>query len=494
MKKITLFILTLFATMAVYANQVNISWNSPSDWSGVDEAEKVISYTSNGISITVDQAGGGTKPTVNANANDCRAYANNTVRMISSIGNMSKIVFNISAQGLRRLPDVTPSVGSIAIDASAATITWTGDANDITLTVGEKAVHGTDGASKAGQFDFTSIDVTISGSAPSVSMPMFSVNSGTYYEPIEVEISCSTEGADIYYTVDGTTPDASKQLYSEAITIGETTTVKAIAVKGNDVSSINEATYTINAIPEVADIAAFLATNTTEAAKTDLYRIACPVTVIYQYDRYMYITDGTSSLQVYGSLNKEYANGDVLEGVCGSVGYYNGTYQMTPYVSSFGEATPGAPVYPKEVAIADITADMVSQYVKLDNVMVKTEKIFTDETGSIDAYKRFDVELPAVGNDSYSIEGFVSIYKTTIQIFPTKVTVTTALNNVQSTANRVFAANGYIKTSGNNETVSVYNVTGKLVATGIAGRDIKVDSKGIYIVKVGNKATKVVVR
>ena len=100
MKKITLFILTLFATMAVYANQVNISWNSPSDWSGVDDAEKVISYTSNGISITVDQAGGGTKPTVNANANDCRAYANNTVRMISSIGNMSKIVFNISAQGL----------------------------------------------------------------------------------------------------------------------------------------------------------------------------------------------------------------------------------------------------------------------------------------------------------------------------------------------------------------------------------------------------------
>ena len=70
----------------------------------------------------------------------------------------------------------------------------------------------------------------------------------------------------------------------------------------------------------------------------------------------------------------------------------------------------------------------------------------------------------------------------------------TALDNTKAVANRVYAVNGFIKTSGNNETVSVYNVTGKLVATGVAGRDIKVSQKGIYIVKVGDKATKVVVR
>lgn len=69
-----------------------------------------------------------------------------------------------------------------------------------------------------------------------------------------------------------------------------------------------------------------------------------------------------------------------------------------------------------------------------------------------------------------------------------------ALNGNNVVANRVFAVNGFIKTTGNNETVNVYNVTGKLVATGVAGRDIHVAQKGIYIVKVGNKATKVVVR
>lgn len=68
------------------------------------------------------------------------------------------------------------------------------------------------------------------------------------------------------------------------------------------------------------------------------------------------------------------------------------------------------------------------------------------------------------------------------------------VNHVAVAKNNAYAVNGYIKTTGDNETVSVYNVTGKLVATGLAGQDIKMDAKGIYIVKVGNKATKVVVR
>lgn len=74
------------------------------------------------------------------------------------------------------------------------------------------------------------------------------------------------------------------------------------------------------------------------------------------------------------------------------------------------------------------------------------------------------------------------------------INVWSGVESVKAVSHKVYAVNGYIKTTGNNETVSVYNVTGKLVATGKAGRDIKVAAKGIYIVKVGEKATKVVVR
>ena len=69
-----------------------------------------------------------------------------------------------------------------------------------------------------------------------------------------------------------------------------------------------------------------------------------------------------------------------------------------------------------------------------------------------------------------------------------------SVENVKAVAGKAYAVNGNIVTTGNGESVAVYNLTGKLVATGVAGRDIKIAAKGLYIVKVGDKATKVVVR
>lgn len=491
MRKLLLTILSFVAiAISAYATEASVTF---SDLGLANAADLTTVSVDENVTISFAQgANSNNSPKYYNSGTEARTYADNVITFYCSTGNMTKIVFNITSNGLKRLTDATPSTGTSVVSAESKTITWTGSASEVSFTVGKTSTYGTEEG--AGQIRFSSVDVTYSGSAVTIARPAFSVSGGTFYDPVEVEISCATEGASIYYTLDGTTPDASKTLYEEAITISETTTLKAIAIKGNDQSGVNEATYTIATTPEVEDITAFLATNTTEAAKTDIYRIACPVTVMYQYNQYLYITDGTKSLQVYGTLNNTYANGDVLEGVCGSVGYYNGTYQMTPVASSFGEATAGTPIQPASISVADINNNMISDYIRLTGVTIEQEKVFTDKTGSIDAYKRFDVEIPAVGSDKYTVEGFVSNYKGTLQIFPTKITNTTDINATQATASRAYAANGYIKTNGNNETVSVYSVTGKLVATGVAGRDIKVSDKGIYIVKVGNKATKVVVR
>lgn len=59
-----------------------------------------------------------------------------------------------------------------------------------------------------------------------------SVESGYVYAGTKVTLTASIEGSDIYYTLDGTTPSASSKKYTSAgITINESCTLKAIAMK-----------------------------------------------------------------------------------------------------------------------------------------------------------------------------------------------------------------------------------------------------------------------
>ena len=57
-------------------------------------------------------------------------------------------------------------------------------------------------------------------------------------------ITCETEGATIYYTVDGTDPTAASSEYSSAITISSTITLKAIAILDDTSSEIASKTFT----------------------------------------------------------------------------------------------------------------------------------------------------------------------------------------------------------------------------------------------------------
>ena len=80
--------------------------------------------------------------------------------------------------------------------------------------------------------------------------PIFTPAGGEYSKAKKVTIACETEGASIYYTLDGTIPTAKSTLYTEPIAISETTTVKAIAILEGQKSRVVEATYTITPLDE----------------------------------------------------------------------------------------------------------------------------------------------------------------------------------------------------------------------------------------------------
>ncbi len=92
------------------------------------------------------------------------------------------------------------------------------------------------------------LDLFVSGGVvtPTVATPVFSMASGTYYEEIDIEINCATEGATIYYTTDGSDPTAESTVYTEAIHVDSDVTIKAIAMmEGYDNSGIATANYVI---------------------------------------------------------------------------------------------------------------------------------------------------------------------------------------------------------------------------------------------------------
>jgi hypothetical protein len=92
----------------------------------------------------------------------------------------------------------------------------------------------------------------IGGGTPTVATPSIEVTSGvakttdTYFNTAEVTLSSSTDGASIYYTLDGNDPTTSSTLYSAPFNVTTTSTVKALAVKTDmDDSGIASKTITI---------------------------------------------------------------------------------------------------------------------------------------------------------------------------------------------------------------------------------------------------------
>ena len=101
----------------------------------------------------------------------------------------------------------------------------------------------------------------------------------------KVTITCATEGADIYYTTDGTTvPTAESTKYTEPFGITEDTTVKAIAIKDGESSYVN--TFVAMYVPIFNGYTEMAATGVNTTG-----RVNGPITVIYDNGKNLYSVD-----------------------------------------------------------------------------------------------------------------------------------------------------------------------------------------------------------
>ena len=79
-----------------------------------------------------------------------------------------------------------------------------------------------------------------------VADPVIEPESGYFIGSVAVKMSCLTNGATIYYTTDGSDPGSSttKQSYNASVTITQNTTIKAIAISGENKSNVVTSAFT----------------------------------------------------------------------------------------------------------------------------------------------------------------------------------------------------------------------------------------------------------
>ena len=219
--------------------------------------------------------------------------------------------------------------------------------------------------------------VSLTHPTAAVEAPIFSPDGGVYTTPQSVSFAVAAptmEGYTFYYTLDGTEPTTQSTLYTGPIEVSTTTTIKAIAVKGGEVSLVTTATYAIlahagtEADPySVADAHAAIDAN---AGLTDVYatgvvtEIATAWSTEHSNISFNFVDaagDGGSFLQAYRCVSTDAADastvavGDIVV-VKGTLKKYNDIYEFNSgcqLVSLTHSGTPADPVIVAENATID---------------------------------------------------------------------------------------------------------------------------------------------
>lgn len=142
------------------------------------------------------------------------------------------------AYGSLGTPDATNIPGGRDTSSS-----WTDKSGDLWLWGGT----GVDSSGNLGALNDLWVFQSTVGTLPAVT-PAFSPGTGIYAAGQAVQISDATPSATIYYTTDGSMPSTSSLVYSGAITISSTETLKAMATANHYAGSApGAATFTIAA-------------------------------------------------------------------------------------------------------------------------------------------------------------------------------------------------------------------------------------------------------
>ena len=387
---------------------------------GTDKAtsNNVGTLSKNGITLT-----GSTF----ARADNYRIYSGTTFTITSTQGKVKSVVLTSTANGNSQYGPGNYSVpedgvGTYTFEAEGPTGTWTGSAAEVVLSAASAQVR------------MTKVVVTYVLADPNAPDAPTISGESTFHGSTEVTITAG-ENLKIYYTTNGDEPTTASTLYTAPFSITATTTVRAIAVNEttSSVSDVAEKTFTHKDAVTLAAI-----DYTTDGTKVSLPSVI----VAYANDAYTYLKDETGVGLLYGG-NFNFNAGDVVAGIAATTKVYSKLPELLPAVTLEDlTVTSGVAPSPAE-AKAVPTAEEVNTYLLLKSVTLdedastisgtKLQNVTaTFKDGTIDLRDQFGVVTDGtIKAGSYDVEGFVSVFNTTVQFYITKITSTaTAIESV----------------------------------------------------------------
>ena len=218
-----------------------------------------------------------------------------------------------------------------------------------------------------------------------------------------VTITCSDPDAQIRYTdFDGADIAVDYNVYYAPFELYMPCTVQAVAFKDGKTSGV--ASKFCNVPVQLPDFSSL-----PDLPKGTLVEFTEPLAVACQANPYMWLTNGSDYVLLYGYNDTEYAAGDVYQGFTGTTDEYRGLLQIKDY--SIGEKIEGMTLMPEPMQIFPelVQSNMMNRYVVINGVtitgsnrsyvisldgeeasMYDSAKLFLDFVPEADRFRRYE--------------------------------------------------------------------------------------------------------
>ena len=347
MRKFFSFLMAVLFAGSMMATDVTLV---PGDFSEATSA--ATSATVSGVTAAIS--------TGSITTDQIRIFKTNTITISVETGVITKVVFTCAATGANQYgPGCFAAQTGYTYETDGNTGTWTGEASSVSFTASTNQVRAT--------------QIVVTTGTVAVAAPVISPTEETFFDNVDVTLSCTTSGADIYYTLDGTDPNDWSNEYDYPFTIYESTTVKAIAYSGTQKSSITSKTFTKIEKQSCANVISSLTGSSSYLED---------VTVTWSDgNKNVWVKDATASLLIYFSSGAvSFEPGDVISGLYGEHLLYNTaihelkTYQAATDLTVTSGTAPAAEIFNSIPTTSDI-----NKFIEIKGATVEAGS-FTTET------------------------------------------------------------------------------------------------------------------